>query len=88
MVEVIKIWRPVESGGEAVSYREGHKQQMKIVAFIVGGYPVRLEEGFMLERHEITEEESKRVLGATANPEEPQNDTRSPESDKLNTLGK
>ena len=61
-VEVIEIWRPVESGGEAVSMREGRSQSMKLSAYIVNGYPVRLEDGFMLERSFITEAEEKQIL--------------------------
>lgn len=65
LVEVIEIWRPVESGGEAMSMRDGRSQNMKLVAFLVGGEPVKLEEDFMLERRYITKEESVRALAST-----------------------
>jgi len=68
LVEVIEIWRPVESGGESasiVSMRDGRTQNMKLLAFIVGGVPIKLEEDFILQRRDITKEEAKRIRPPT-----------------------
>lgn len=58
-VEVYEIWRPVKEGGEAYHMEKGN---MKLVAFIVDGRVLKLEEGFCLEKRHISKEESIRLL--------------------------
>jgi len=62
-VEVLEIWMPVEEGGEA---RTSDGKNLKLIAYIVNGYPIRLETGFALERRFITKEEEKRILESNA----------------------
>ncbi len=58
-VEVIEIWQPVKEGGEAVVATTG--QNLKLVAFIVDGYPIRLEKDWILEKRYISKEEAARI---------------------------
>jgi len=60
-VEVIEIWRPVESGGEVVSMRSGRSQNMKLVAYLVGGHVIKLEEDFMLKKSAVTTTTAKQI---------------------------
>jgi len=47
-VEVIQIWMPIKDGGEA--YHFGRKQNLKLVATIANGSPLKLDDGFVMER--------------------------------------
>lgn len=58
-VDVFEIWMPVDIGGEA--YNPKTQKGMKLVAFIVDGRVLKLEEGFMLEKRKITKEEEKHL---------------------------
>ena len=58
-VEVIEIWMPVEKGGEAYYFK--NRQNLKLVAFLVGGHPVKLEDQFVMERRNISKEEAKHI---------------------------
>lgn len=50
-VEMIEIWQPTEEGGGIYHFEK--KQNLKLVALIVGGIPVTLEKDFYLERKYI-----------------------------------
>lgn len=57
-IELIDVWMPVETGGDAVKFPSG--QQMKLVAQITSaGKILRLEEGFALEKKRLSREELK-----------------------------
>lgn len=60
-VEVIEVWQPVESGGEAIRFgtTENGKRNLKRIALIVGGTPFFLEKDYVIERRELTEAEAK-----------------------------
>ncbi len=64
LVEMIEIWRPVEEGGQIVRMVEGRSQPMELCALLVGGVPIRLADGYALERTQITKEESVRALAS------------------------
>ncbi|MBI4029093.1 MAG: hypothetical protein HY376_01890 [Candidatus Blackburnbacteria bacterium] len=61
-IEVIEVWEPVESGGEAVRFGTTNgKGNLKRIALIVGGTPLFLEKDYFIERREITKEEAKKL---------------------------
>ena len=57
LVEIIEVWRPVEKGGEAFDF--GKQQNLKLVALIANGQPLKLEEDFMINKKYITKQEYK-----------------------------
>lgn len=59
LVEIIEIWREVEAGGEAV--RDG--KNLKLTALLANGHPIRLDEGYLLERSYVSKEQEKNMRG-------------------------
>ena len=57
LVEKIEIWQKTDEGGEAIEFPSG--KHLKLVALLINGHPIKLEEGFYLERGHITKEEAK-----------------------------
>lgn len=57
-IELVEIWRPVESGGEVV--RGG--KNYKISVIIANNYPVFIEDGFIVEKRPITEAECANII--------------------------
>lgn len=56
-VEMFEIWQPVEEGGEAIFDASG--KQLKQVVVIVDGIPIKLEEGWVVERRSLSKEEAE-----------------------------
>lgn len=54
-VEMTEVWMPVKEGGEA--WRVG-KGPLKLVARLLDGYPIFLEEDFCVEKRYLTKEEA------------------------------
>lgn len=63
LVEVIEIWAPVENGGEA--RRDG--QNLKLVAFIANGQPIKIAEGYVVELNKISETQYQNIDRPTSN---------------------
>lgn len=57
LVEILEIWMPVKEGGEAYHYEK--KQNLKMIALIVNGQPLKLEKDFVFERRHITKAEAE-----------------------------
>ena len=55
MIELIELWMPVDEGGEAFDYYS--KQNLKLVAILANGVPIKLEKDFMIDKKYITKEE-------------------------------
>ena len=56
-VEMFEIWQAVEEGGEAILNETG--KHLKRVAIIVNGIPIKLEDGWFVERRSLSKEEAE-----------------------------
>ena len=54
-VEIIKIWKSVDKGGEVYDWK--NKRNLKLIVVLANGHPVKLEDKYLMERHFMTEEE-------------------------------
>lgn len=57
-VEVIHIWQPVKTGGEAL---KADGTRLEKVAILLNGIPYYLKKDWALERKFITQEEAKQI---------------------------
>jgi hypothetical protein len=62
-VDMFDIWVKVESGGTAIDFESG--KNLKLVARIVNGKVLILEEGYALEKRKLSKEESERFINPT-----------------------
>lgn len=60
LVEIIEIWMPVDSGGEAIMFTDG--RHLKRIAIIANGTLLMLEKDFIAEKKYITKEELKNIV--------------------------
>lgn len=58
LVEVLEIWMPTK-GGDGSVFDIKRQQFLKMAALIVNGNPIKLEDGFLMERKHITKEEAE-----------------------------
>lgn len=58
-VDKIEIWQKTDNGGQAIEWPSG--KNLKLVAVLINGRPVKLEKDFNVERVYITKEESENL---------------------------
>lgn len=65
LVEKIEVWQKTDKGGNAIEFPSG--KHLKLVALLINGHPIKLEDGFYLETGYLTEEESKKFFPSKTN---------------------
>ncbi len=59
MKEMIEIWMPVEKGGEAYSLKKS--RNLRLVAVLLDGYPIKLDTDWVVEKYPVTKEEGDKL---------------------------